>query len=140
MYLLALIYALIFALFFASLLAYSFNRKGPGPLDGLLFFLLIIFMFSWAIGSWLSPVGPVHYGVPWLGYLFLAFMAMLLLGVLLPPHKPPYKGKDESVSDYELFEKNATAYPIGISFGIFFWVMIVVLLVAAGLRIYYLAI
>lgn len=137
MYFTALVYVLLFALFFASLLAYGFNRKGPGPLDGMLFFLLIIFMFSWAIGGWLLPVGPVHNGVPWLGYLFLAFMTMLLLGVLLPPHKPPYKAENEPVSDYELFEKNAAAIPFGITFGIFFWIAIVFFLVIAILRFFY---
>ena len=137
MYFKALVFALLFALFFASLLAYGFKRKGPGPLEGMLFFLMIIFMFSWAIGSWLSPVGPVYHGVPWLGYLYLAFMATLLLGVLIPPQKPPHKAENRPVSDYELFEKNAAVYPLGITFGYLFWITMIFLLIVGIARIFF---
>jgi hypothetical protein len=85
----------------------------------------------------MTPFGPVHWGVSWLGYMLLAMVVMLLLGVLLPPQKPPQKAEGKAVTDYELFEKNAAAYPIGISIGMFFWVMIVALLIIAGFRIYY---
>lgn len=50
------------ALLFSLLLVYGLRRKVPGPLNGTLFLFLILFMFTWAIGSWLVPVGPVHWG------------------------------------------------------------------------------
>ncbi|MBU1370707.1 MAG: hypothetical protein KJ578_00305 [Bacteroidetes bacterium] len=137
MYISALIISFGFALLFALLLTYGFRRKGPGPADGLVFFLLIIFMFSWAIGGWIAPFGPVYWGIPWMGYLFLAFSVTLLLGMLLPPSKPPYKTNEKPATDYDLFEKNAAKYPIGITFGIFFWVTMIVLLAMGIIKIAY---
>lgn len=136
MHFLTLIFPFVFALVFALLLTYVFERKGPGPAEGLLFFILIIFMFSWVIGSWITPIGPLIMGVPWIEYLFLAFIFMLLLGVLLPPSKPPYKTENKPLSDNELFhEKAAATYPLSITFGIFFWVTMIILLVMGIVKI-----
>lgn len=137
MHLASIILSFVLALLFAILLIFGFSRKGPGPAGGLFFFLFIIFMFSWAFGSWISPVGPVNYGIPWLGYLFLAFAVTLVLGVVLPPSKPPFKASNEPISEYQLFEKQATTYPLGITFGIFFWLTMNFLLVMGMVKIYY---
>jgi len=133
-----ILYSLAFSLIFSLLLTYGFKRKGPGPGNGLLFFLVIIFMFSWSIGAWLAPFGPVHWGVPWLGYLVLTLLIMLLIGVIVPrSESEEQKVAEKTLSDYELFEKKANAYPFGITFGFFFWIMILLLLLIAVFKLFY---
>ena len=97
-------FSVIFALIFSILLAYVFKRRGPGPAGGVLFIFLIIFMFTWAIGTWVEPIGPVTWGVPWLSYLIIAFFITLVIGALIPSAspRPPVITKpelDEEVSE-----------------------------------------
>lgn len=133
-----IIYSLAFSSIVSLLLTYGFKRKGPGPANGLLFFMVIIFMFSWSIGAWLAPFGPVHWGVPWVGYLILTLIVMMLIGVIVPRSKPPkQKVEKRTLSDYELFEKEANAYPLGITFGMFFWIMILLLFSIAVVKLFY---
>jgi hypothetical protein len=133
----AILLSVLIALFFSVLLVYVFNRRLPGPRKGIFFIFLIIFMFTWAIGSWLDPTGPFNWGGNWLGYLIIGFMIMLLLGTLIPPAKP--KTRTRIISKSELDEEvreDQTSVAIGITFGIFFWLMIFVLLVFAIIRVF----
>jgi hypothetical protein len=133
-----LLYSLSFALIFSLLLTYGFKRKGPGPANGLLFYFVIIFMFSWSVGAWLIPFGPSHWDIPWAGYLILAFVIMLLLGAVIPKSdQPKPKSEESTLSDYELFEKKAATYPLGFTYGFFFWIMIVALFFIAIMKIFY---
>jgi hypothetical protein len=122
------------ALIFSLLLIYGIRRKVPGPLNGVLFLFLIIFMFTWAIGSWLVPVGPVHWGISWLGYLLVSILVSLLLATILPPVRPGSRviakpEIDETVRNREL------SRTLEITFGILFWVMILVLFLIAMIRV-----
>lgn len=130
----SVIFSIFFALLFTTLLILAFKRRGPGPLDGALFLFLIIFMFTWAVGSWLVPVGPVHWGVSWLGYLLVAFVLMLLLGALMPPSRP----RNRMIRKLELeseIREDETSQALEITFGIFFWFMIISLIVIVILKI-----
>jgi len=122
------------ALLFSLLLVYGLRRRVPGPLNGILFLFLIIFMFTWAVGSWLVPVGPVHWGISWLGYLLVAVVVSLLLATLLPPFRPrsriiPKAEVDETVRNREF------SRTLEVTFGILFWVMILVLFILAMIRV-----
>jgi hypothetical protein len=132
------IISLFFALGFALLLSLAFKRRGPGPANGLIFLMTIIFLFSWVIGGWVAPLGPVHWDVPWLGYLIVALFVTLLLITLLPNEKTKYNRLTRPATDNELFDRNAKPDPVGISIGIFFWLMVTILLVFAIIRIVYL--
>ena len=125
-----IVFAAFFALLFAAILALGFSRRGPGPANGILFLFLIIFMFTWAFGSWMKPVGPIYWDVSWLGYLLIAFFLMLLLGALIPPSAPRNRVITKSELDEEVRrEKASTA--VEVTFGIFFWFMIMALFVLA---------
>jgi len=122
------------ALLFSLLLVYGLRRRVPGPLKGILFLFLIIFMFTWAVGSWLVPVGPVYWGISWLGYLLVAIVVSLLLATLLPTFRPrsriiPKAEVDETVKNREL------SRALEVTFGILFWVMILVLFILAMIRV-----
>lgn len=122
--------SIVLALIFASLLVYGFNRRVGGPLRGMLFFFLIIFLFTWGIGSWLTPVGPAHFGVYWLGYMFIAVLIMLLLGLMLPPAKPRSRIIRKTELDEKMKERKVTD-AITITFGAFFWLLLIILFALA---------
>jgi hypothetical protein len=125
-----IVFSAIFALVFAAILALGFRRKGPGPANGVVYLFLIIFMFTWAFGSWMKPIGPSYWDVSWLGYLLFAFFLMLLLGALIPPSTPRKRIISESELDEEV-RKDKASTVVEITFGIFFWFMIVALFVLA---------
>jgi hypothetical protein len=121
-----IIISFVFAILFAVLLPSLFRRDGPGPWRGILFYFLIIFLFTWAVGSWISPVGPVAYGTSWMGYLFIAFFIMILIGVLVPPSPPAPPTENEK--DMRDINRRTSGDYTGISFGVFFWALIIILL------------
>ena len=133
-----IIFSLFFAIFFAILLANVFGRRGPGPANGLIFFMTLIFLFSWAVGGWITPMGPVHWGVSWLGYLMVALLIALLLGALLPAVKTSDEFNPErKLTDDELFQQKANKHPMEIGFGIFFWLTVIALLGFAVAKIFW---
>lgn len=134
MILTTILLSVLFALLFASLLTYGFRRRGPGPARGMVFLFLIIFMFTWAIGSWLEPIGPVHWGVTWLGYFLVAFLIMLLIGALLPQVKSQSQVITKSELDKEVREDKRTG-SMELTFGFIFWLMILSLFILAMIRI-----
>lgn len=130
-------FALILALLFASFLSYVFGRKGPGPGGGYLFFATIIFLFTWAFGAWIAPLGPVHFGISWLGYLLVAILIMLLLGALVPPPRSPDKLEHRPLGDEELFHRKTSAHPLGLGLGLFFWTMVIALVAITIIKYIY---
>jgi hypothetical protein len=134
-----IIISILCALGSALLLSYAFNRKGPGPANGLIFLMTIVFLFSWVIGGWVSPVGPVHWNVPWLGYLLVALFVTVLLLVVLPNEKTKNKYTHRAATDDELFRKNAKSDPLKTSISIYFWLMVILFLAFAIIRIIYLS-
>lgn len=125
-----IVFSAFFALVFAAILSLGFRRRGPGPANGILFLFLIIFMFTWAFGSWMQPIGPTQWNVSWLGYLLIAFFLMLLLGALIPPSAPRNRIINKSELDEEVM-KDKTSTIAEVTFGIFYWFMIIALLVLA---------
>lgn len=122
--------SVVFALIFSAILVYGFSRRAAGPFDGMLFLFLVIFMFTWGLGSWMTPVGPVFGGVSWLSYLVIAIVVMLLIGAMLPPSRPRGRRAAERVA-----EGDEAARAVGITFGFFFWFILITLFVIAILRV-----
>jgi len=127
----SIVLSVVFALLFAAILVYGFSRRTAGPFDGMLFLFLVIFMFTWGLGSWMTPIGPVVGGVSWLSYLVIAIVVMLLIGAMLPPSRPRRRGAAERVA-----EGDEAARAVGITFGFFFWFMLITLFVIAILRVF----
>jgi hypothetical protein len=101
----------------------------------MLVFFLIIFLFTWALGSWMVPVEPLYSGVSWIGYLLVAVLIMLLLGVMVPPREP--RNRIFKRSDIEEnVQKEQVATAIGVTFGFFFWIMLIALVVLAVVRMF----
>lgn len=132
----AIVFSAIFALIFAIILGYGFSRKGPGPAGGIIFIFLIILMFTWALGSWIEPIGPRNWGVPWLSYLLIAFFITLLIGALIPSSRArsPVITKEEI--DEEIRSEDKTSQVLGITFGVFFWLLIITLLIIGLVKVF----
>lgn len=133
----AIIISVVFALIFAGLLMYVFNRRGPGPGSGLLFLFLILFVFSWVGGTYIVPSGPVAWGQSWLGYAGVAFFIMLLLAAVMPasPRRPKSNPNLKVANDLQSESEAETMFSV--TFGIFFWILIVTLLILAFAGAFY---
>lgn len=121
-----IIISFVFAILFAILLPSLFRRNGPGPLRGMVFYFLIIFLFTWAIGSWVTPIGPVAFNTSWLAYLAIAFLIMILIAALVPPN-PPEKSEMYKTARRAEDRRNANQI-VNASFGSFFWLLIIILI------------
>jgi hypothetical protein len=130
-----IIFSVLLALILAMVLGYGFSRRGPGPAGGMLFLFLIIFMFTWAIGVWIEPIGPVNWGVPWINYLLVALFIALLLGALIPPSKPRSPIISKADMDEKIRDEARVVTATEITFGFFFWLLMIALFVTALVRI-----
>ncbi len=122
----SIITALLIAAVFGLIISLTFKKTGPGPGNGLLFFFAIIFMFSWGIGSWITPSHPLHISYPWLSYFFIGLFVMLLLTATLPKSNP--KRKDITPNE-NLENKAKNEQAVAVGFGLFFWIMMISMLV-----------
>ncbi len=75
------------SIIFAFVLTYFLKRRAPGPFGGILYFFIIIFLFTMALGLLIAPIGPVYKHVPWLSIASIALLIMLLIAELLPHHE-----------------------------------------------------
>ena len=127
MFFMDLILALVVAMVFSTII-FTVGRTAPGPATGFLFFVLILFLTTWAGGIWMPPMGPVLWGASWLNFLLVGLVVFLILMAVTPPRPsrvaPPPEG--EGVSGTEL--------AVTATFSVFFWVLAVILLVVILIR------
>jgi hypothetical protein len=144
----AFITALVFALIFSLILFVGFKRRGPGPIDGFVYFFLLILFFSWAIGSWLYPYGPLYWDVAWLDFFIVAFLMMLVIAVLVPAEPQETKKVQDSLEpkpaegeantkEANTKEEKVQDTAIALTFGLLFWLLIITLALLAISRSYY---
>ena len=84
----------------------------------------------------MEPIGPVNWGVPWLSYLLIAFFVTLLIGALIPSSRPRPPIITKTELDEEISEQGTSATAVGITFGLFFWLLIIALLAIALFRLF----
>lgn len=78
-------FALLVALALTALLALLTERESG--LAALIPAFLILFLFPWAGGLWLAPVGPALFGFAWVPILVVAGILFFVLLVASPPRK-----------------------------------------------------
>lgn len=77
--------ALIVAALFTAGLSWLARRRGaPVALAALVLFFLIVFLATWAVGSWIGPRGPTAFGVPWLAFAIVG-LVIALVAAAAPP-------------------------------------------------------
>ena len=98
------------SIIFAFILTYFLKRRAPGPFGGILYFFIIIFLFTTALGLLIKPMGPMYWHVPWLSITAIALLIMLLIAELLPHHEKGVivkrkEKRSEEEMDEETLEK-----------------------------------
>jgi osmotically-inducible protein OsmY len=119
------VFALIAAAMLSLLLVGGLKRSGPGPLQGVLFFFLLIFFAAWAGGVWLRAFGPELWGASWLTIAVVGVAVMLILAAATPPvqeHVAPGPGEAE--------EHEEEPEAVEVAFGALFWLLILLLAAA----------
>jgi membrane protein implicated in regulation of membrane protease activity len=117
------VWALMLSIFFSMFSGRNWPREGAGW-GGALFFFLIVWLATWGVGAWVTPVGPVLWGVPWLGFLFLAVIVALLLSASSPPRRPRTLTQ-AIVQQSEQAQEERIAVAI---FSVYFWILLGVLI------------
>jgi len=113
----------IFALIFSAILM-SFNRRGPGPWYGFLFFFVLMFLIMWAFGPWIRPAGPLFLGISWLPLFVFGLIIALLSGAMVPPApKTPRHRTENELSTEEANES------VKLALGVVFWILIIGLII-----------
>ena len=117
-FLFALAIALILALIFGA----GFGRHRWGA--DLLIFFLLLFLFTWAGGLWITPFGPAFWGVPFFSFLLVGLLFALLLAAVIPAAgEIPARGS--AAEKVREGEKSAA-----IAINLFLWLLIAGLIIA----------
>lgn len=116
--------SIVIAAFLSLILIGLFRRRGPGPCAGFFFVFSTLFLAVWAGGIWLLPVGPPLWGESWLGFVLVGLVFALLLAVALPSRKQP------ATLDLQHPEVKAASEAAELVFGLFFYLLVIVLIVA----------
>jgi hypothetical protein len=117
-----LIFALILAMILAAVFGAGF-RKHQWGVD-LVFFFILLFLFTWAGGIWITPFGPLVWGVPFFSFLLVGLLFALLLAALFPA---PNAKRKAYQSDPEIRKEAKDA---AIAVDAFFWILIFALIVS----------
>lgn len=123
--LVALAIAIVVTLMLVGLLGWRRPQAPPDEPVSLsaLFFVAILFLTTWAIGVWITPYGPLVWGVPWFALLLVALLVSLLVGVAAPQSAQGGRSGSRTTEVAEVVS--------AVGFGIMFWALVVVLVAVA---------
>lgn len=116
MFITELLFALLIAFVLALVVSLGFLGYAWGV--GFFLFFLILFLVTWAGGIWITPFGPICWGVSWLPFLFVGILIALIMAALIP---------DNRRRKIMLEEAGPEARPTTETFiavDVFFWVLI----------------
>ncbi len=116
-------YSIIFvALITAFLLTLIFSRSfsSKGPFGGLLLFFLIIFLSTWSGQLWVHPVTTPIWGIDWGLLIFTAIVFSVMMVALSGPVPTPTSNEAQVNQE------------AGIAIGLFFWILIILLVIAVA--------
>jgi hypothetical protein len=117
-----LLFVLFWALILTFIFAVGFRRQSWG--GGLVIFFLILFLATWAGGVWITPFGPLWWGVSWLPFIFVGIVIALLLTTTIRPDR--VRPRERGGVDVESRPDTETL----VALDAFMWVLICGLLVA----------
>jgi hypothetical protein len=107
--------------------------KSPGPWGTFWSFLLILVLAGLAAEAWVTPFGPTYFDVVWGPTIFVIFLFALLLAAATPSRREKEIMKNEetemtAAESREVLQENRAAAAV---VGLFFWVFIIFLFIAA---------
>lgn len=107
--------------------------RGDRRRTGLIWLFLIIFLATWAGGTWLRPFGPSLWGVTWLAFLLVGLVIVLVLFIVIPRQAP--RGRRETLDMLDRIEQEKELEQVTyVTLSIFLWVLLFVLVMAIILR------
>lgn len=115
-----LLFAFVFAALATGLMALLLGWRHPIREDSFaafFFLFLLLWLGIWAGGAWITPVGPVIWGVSWLPFLFIALIILLLVAAIAPPRRKQVETRAPETS----------ARAAGV-FGLAFWILVILLM------------
>lgn len=116
------------SIFLGSVFFYGFRRRGPW--GSFWSFLMVIFLGILLFDIWTEPVGPIWYGVGWIDLLFIGLIFALLLSASSPTDpKRTYRSTTPE-------EAEAEAGASVIAIGVFFWLLIILLITSIAIGIW----
>ncbi len=127
MVLISLLFSLVIACIFTAIFAAGFRKHKTVPV--LLGFLIILFLATCAVGIWMTPVGPLLFGVSWLPFLIVGLLVALLLTAIIAPARPPH-------SDKEAAQERRVAVEMIAAFDLFFWILAIGLCIVIVVRFF----
>lgn len=114
-------------------LIFYFALSARGPWGSLWSFFLIILLIVWSASLWISPIGPVYWGVAWIPLIFIGIIFALLLAAI-PTSETDYRGVRGDVVDADVrteperAEERAAAGAVGFMFWIFIFFLIIAII------------
>ena len=115
-----LIVALLWALALVGIFAIALHQRGPW--GNIWSFFLAVFVFAWAAGVWVYPVGPAWWGVSWMPVICIGLLIALLLAAVPSGGRPSRRIRGEPVGSAESQETEEVVV------GTLFWVFVVLML------------
>jgi len=110
------LYSVIAALIITIIITVFFSVFSKRPLTGLVLFFLVIFLATWSGQIWITPFGPITWGIAWAPLILVSLFFSFLIFALAPPI--PTK------------VENGNEQPAFIALGLFFWLILILLLLA----------
>ena len=117
--------AVVVALLFTLLFVLSGSR---GPWDSAWTLFLVLFLALWATGLFINPLGPVYWGIAWVPLISVGLLLAILF-MAVTPSRRRRRLKDSKIVEVKNPEDADTALA-GITLGLFFWLLILLFLVA----------
>lgn len=126
MFALAVLIALAVALVLGLILCYFVHRQGPGPMGGLVFYVVILFLGTWAAGIWLLPADGEPWDLTWIGFVIVGILLAIILAAASPRRRPTDRSSESAFGPEEAGMTQAVAMTLGV----FFYLAIFALFVA----------
>lgn len=124
--LLELVFSVAVAAAGTALLVLVLNRRAPGPLSGALLLFLMLLLGTWAIGTWIRPIGPMLAGVPWLAFMVVGLALAVFIAAVSVPWAPPPEEPPR--------EDHVPGAAVTMTLGLFFYFAMFVFLAAIVVR------
>lgn len=123
--------AIIIAAIISLIFYFALNARGPwGTLWT--FFLVLLFAI-WAGSLWISPAGPVYWGIAWIPLFFVGLVFALLLAAIPTTSDERYIDETTETTDVNLtseeVERRREADRTAAAVSGFFWVLLLILFI-----------
>lgn len=129
--------AVVIATVFTLVLVSALGWRRPGALQtesvvtSAVFFFMLLFLATWAAGTWMAPRGPMAFGVPWLAWLSVSLVVTLLLAAITQPWDRARSRNAMPTGTPGTAAPSQAGEIVAAGFGLAFWALMILLLLIA---------